>query len=167
LQNRRLQLNNIALERRFNNNGIVRGFPVELRQILFNLIGNAIQAMPDGGKLRITLAERWNDEIKRPELTLSISDTGSGILPEHARHLFEPFFTTKSSKGTGLGLWISKGIVQKYDGTIRFRSIPLRGGYVTSFRIVLPSLDLSAGGMFKASRAHYSPDVRRSALERK
>jgi PAS domain S-box-containing protein len=167
LQNRRLQLNNIALERRFNNNGIVRGFPVELRQILFNLIGNAIQAMPDGGKLRITLAERWNDEIKRPELTLSISDTGSGILPEHARHLFEPFFTTKSSKGTGLGLWISKGIVQKYDGTIRFRSIPLRGGYVTSFRIVLPSLDLSAGGMFKVSRAHYSPDVRRSALERK
>ena len=167
LQNRRLQLNKIALEKRFLNDGIVRGFPVELRQIFFNLIGNAIQAMPDGGKLRITLAERWNDAIKRPELTLSICDTGSGILPEHAQHLFEPFFTTKSSKGTGLGLWISKGIVQKYDGTIQFRSIPLRGGNVTSFRITLPCLDPSPGGKFKASLVQYSADAKRSALGRK
>ncbi len=167
LQNRKLQLNNIALDKRFSSNGVVRGFPVELRQIFFNLIGNAIQAMPDGGKLRVTLAERWNDKIKRPELTLSICDTGSGILPEHARHLFEPFFTTKSNKGTGLGLWISKGIVQKYDGTIQFRSIPLRGGYVTGFRITLPSLGPTAYGKFKAMLVHHSADDRRGALERK
>jgi signal transduction histidine kinase len=121
--------------------------------------------MPDGGKLRITVAERWNDKIKRAELALSICDTGSGILPEHAQHLFEPFFTTKSSKGTGLGLWISKGIVQKYDGTIQFRSIPFRGGNVTCFRVILPSLD--SASKFKAVVGHPAVDEARSVLGRR
>jgi PAS domain S-box-containing protein len=165
LQNRRLQLNNITLDKRFFSHGIVRGFPVELRQVFFNLTGNAIQAMPDGGKLRITVAERWNDKIKRAELALSISDTGSGILPEHAQHLFEPFFTTKSSKGTGLGLWISKGIVQKYDGRIQFRSITFRGGNVTCFRVILPALD--SAGKFKATASHPAADEARSVLGRR
>jgi signal transduction histidine kinase len=164
LQNRRLQLNNIALDKRFFSNGVVRGFPVELRQVFFNLIGNAIQAMAAGGRLRITVAERWNDKIKRTELALSVSDTGSGILPEHTQHLFEPFFTTKSSKGTGLGLWISKGIVQKYDGKIQFRSIPFRDGKLTCFRIILPSLD--SAGRFKTAAGHSSADAIRSVFGR-
>jgi signal transduction histidine kinase len=68
-----------------------------------------------------------------------ISDTGSGIRPEDAKQLFEPFFTTKSIKGTGLGLWISKGIVQKYEGTIRFRSMRLLKTNVTSFSVFIPT----------------------------
>jgi PAS domain S-box-containing protein len=141
LQGRRLQLSRIKLEKKYFTEGTVRGFPGELRQVFFNLIGNAIQAMPDGGRLRIRVGERWNEEIRRADLCVSVCDTGSGVRPEHAKHLFEPFFTTKSSKGTGLGLWISKGIVQKYDGTIQFRSISLRGGNTTSFRVILPGAE--------------------------
>jgi signal transduction histidine kinase len=69
---------------------------------------------------------------------VAISDTGTGIAPEDAKRLFEPFFSTKSSKGTGLGLWISRGIIQKYDGFIRFRSISLPHGKATCFAVSIP-----------------------------
>jgi len=138
LQMRQLQLTRIALDKKYFSNGTVRGFPVELRQVFFNLIGNAIQAMPEGGRLRIRMGDRWNEAVGRTDLVISVCDTGTGVRPEHAKHLFEPFFTTKSSKGTGLGLWISKGIIQKYDGTIQFRSIPFKGGNITAFRVTLP-----------------------------
>jgi len=138
LQTRKLQLDRIALDKKYLTAATIRGFPVELRQVFFNLIGNAIQAMPEGGKLRIRLGERWSEKARRNELYVSVCDTGSGVRPEHAKHLFEPFFSTKSSKGTGLGLWISKGIVEKHEGTIQFRSMPFRGGNMTSFRVVLP-----------------------------
>jgi signal transduction histidine kinase len=68
-----------------------------------------------------------------------ISDTGTGIAPEHARRLFEPFFTTKSVKGTGLGLWISRGIVQKHDGALRFRSVFGSSVTATSFLVSIPT----------------------------
>ena len=62
-----------------------------------------------------------------------------GIQPEHAKKLFEPFFSTKEAKGTGLGLWISKGIIQKYEGTIRFRSTKLAGHNATCFSVFIPT----------------------------
>jgi signal transduction histidine kinase len=68
-----------------------------------------------------------------------ISDTGMGITPENAKRLFEPFFTTKATKGTGLGLWISRGIVQKHEGTLRFRSVFGDGTTVTAFHVFLPT----------------------------
>lgn len=138
LQARRLQMNGIKIERRYISNGTVRGFPVELKQVFLNLIGNAIQAMPGGGRLRIRVAERIDRQKQNPELSISICDTGSGVLPEHAKRLFEPFFSTKAAKGTGLGLWISKGIIQKYEGSIAFRSMPFRSGNVTCFRVTVP-----------------------------
>jgi signal transduction histidine kinase len=83
---------------------------------------------------------------KQSLVCISICDTGSGIDPEHAKHLFEPFFTTKSTKGTGLGLWISKGIIQKYGGSIRFRSMPVAGSHVTCFRVLLPEAEFRCIG---------------------
>jgi signal transduction histidine kinase len=142
----------------------VRGFPVELRQVFFNLIGNAIQAMPEGGRLRIGVAERWNERMKRSDLWISVCDTGSGVMPEHAQHVFEPFFSTKSNKGTGLGLWISKGIAQKYDGTIRFRSLPYRGANMTAFLVVLPGRD--AASKLKAAANYSAADETRGTLGR-
>jgi signal transduction histidine kinase len=68
-----------------------------------------------------------------------ISDTGVGITPENAKRLFEPFFTTKSAKGTGLGLWISRGIVHKHEGVLRFRSVFGPANTVTTFQIILPT----------------------------
>jgi len=136
LQSRRLDLANIQLIRKYWNNGIIQGFPVELKQVFLNLIGNAVQAMPDGGKLRLRVAHGHSYDTRG--ISVSIMDTGSGIAPEQAQHMFEPFFTTKSTKGTGLGLWISKGIIQKYGGTIRFRSMRHAGGNRTCFLVFFP-----------------------------
>jgi two-component system, NtrC family, sensor kinase len=163
LQGRLLLMNKIALDKRYFTDGQIRGFPVELRQVFLNLISNAIQAMPDGGKLRIRMATRWNEANGRTDLCISVCDTGMGIMPEHAKHLFEPFFTTKSTKGTGLGLWISKGIIQKYDGTIRFRSILFKGRNMTSFRVILPGVS-PASKSFENTRNAIGEEPARASL---
>jgi signal transduction histidine kinase len=142
LQSRRMEFNNISLNKYYRSKGTIWGFPVELKQVFLNLIGNAVQAMPDGGTLRLHVFESQWQSHRRPEVCVSICDTGTGIDPEDAKHLFEPFFTTKSTKGTGLGLWISKGIIQKYGGAIRFRSSSLTGRNVTCFQVRLPDADV-------------------------
>ena len=138
LQERQLQNGHILLQKRYAAPGQVHGFPVELRQVFLNLIGNAIQAMPDGGKLRLTVRHEYDWTLGRKGLGVSIVDTGSGVKPQDSKRLFEPFFSTKSTKGTGLGLWISKGIIQKYDGRISFRSLRTANGSMTCFRVFLP-----------------------------
>jgi two-component system, NtrC family, sensor kinase len=138
LQLRNIQIQNVILEKRYLTDSTIQGFPGELRQVFMNLIANAIQAMPDGGKLRITVREHVDPGRLSKGISVSVCDTGSGIKAEHARHLFEPFFTTKAAKGTGLGLWISKGIIQKYDGTIQFRSVTRLAKPVTCFRVTIP-----------------------------
>src|SRR5580704_1098628 len=142
LQTRRMEFNNISLNKQYRSKGTIWGFPVELKQVFLNLIGNAVQAMPDGGTLRLHVFESSWQSHRRPEVCISICDTGTGIDPEDAKHLFEPFFTTKSTKGTGLGLWISKGIVQKYGGAIRFRSTAFMGRNITCFQVRLPHADV-------------------------
>jgi PAS domain S-box-containing protein len=143
LQSRRLQVSGIVLEKQIETNGVVQGYPVELKQVFLNLIANAIQAMPNGGRLRIRLCHSSDWQTGRSGVRVSIFDTGVGILPEHARKIFEPFFSTKDAKGTGLGLWISKGIVQKYEGTIRFRSMRSGNGNVTCFSVFVPAIAAS------------------------
>ena len=145
LQTRRIQLSQITLEKRYHAEGHMQGFPVEIRQVFLNLVSNAIQAMPSGGKLRISVREtgRYNGSV--PGISVAIIDTGAGIRPEDAKHLFEPFFSTKSEKGTGLGLWISRGIVQKYEGNIRFRSFQTGNEHATCFRIFIPLARAQAG----------------------
>jgi PAS domain S-box-containing protein len=151
LQMRQLQISGITLEKSYSTSGLVQGFPVELKQVFLNLVGNAIQAMPEGGRLKISVSETSNAGQNR-RVRVSICDTGKGIQPEDAKRLFEPFFTTKSTKGTGLGLWISKGILQKYEGSIRFRSIRIGEGNVTCFTVSLPALASSQ----KQELARYS-----------
>jgi signal transduction histidine kinase len=141
LQSRRIEYSNITLEKQYRSTGTIQGFPVELKQVFLNLIGNAVQAMPEGGTLRLHVFEPLRRPEQRGGVCISISDTGTGIDPEDAKHLFEPFFTTKSTKGTGLGLWISKGIIQKYGGAICFRSMSLTGRNVTCFQVFLPEAD--------------------------
>jgi PAS domain S-box-containing protein len=139
LQSRNIHLQNVTVEKRYLTDATVQGFPGELRQVFMNLISNAIQAMPAGGRLRVTVREHTHSPSDDKGISISVSDTGSGVKPDHAKHLFEPFFTTKAAKGTGLGLWISKGIVHKYDGSIRFRSLHCRGLTATSFRVTFPA----------------------------
>ncbi len=139
LQERQVQSSHITLRKRYLAPGTVHGFPVELRQVFLNLISNAVQAMPSGGKLRITVREAYDWRLGRRGTTVSIVDTGMGVKPQDSKKLFEPFFSTKSTKGTGLGLWISRGIIQKYDGRISFRSLRNGSGCTTCFRVFLPT----------------------------
>jgi PAS domain S-box-containing protein len=138
---REIQLNRVTIERRIASHGSVLAFPVEVRQVFINLIGNALQSMPEGGTLRVTLrpCSQGADRFRRSGIRVSITDTGTGIPPAYRHKIFEPFFTTKAEKGTGLGLWVSRSIIQKLEGTITFRSAVLRGKTTTSFAVFVPT----------------------------
>ena len=114
----------------------VQGFPGELRQVLANLIGNAIDASPERGKISIRIHHAIQDGV--PGIVFTIYDQGSGIPREIRDRILEPFFTTKELKGTGLGLWLAKSIIVKHEGKLSFRSncTPSHSG--TCFRIFLP-----------------------------
>jgi PAS domain S-box-containing protein len=138
LQEREINSNHIVLRKKYVASHPIQGFPVELRQVFMNLIANAIQAMQEGGQLRLHVREVTDWTTQARGIGISITDTGVGIRPEDAKHLFEPFYSTKSTKGTGLGLWISKGILQKYDGRISYRSLHYRGRCITCFHVFIP-----------------------------
>jgi signal transduction histidine kinase len=129
----------ITLQMKTRNHNAILGLPGELRQVFLNLIVNAIQAMPKGGCLRVHVHESMERTGQRKGVRISICDTGTGIRQEDGEKVFEPFFTTKSMKGTGLGLWISRGIVHKYEGTIRFRTLRQGCSNLTCFSVFLPS----------------------------
>lgn len=104
--------------------------PHLLQQVVFNLINNACQAMKDPGRLLV------NTSVKSGQVCIDIEDTGPGISEEILRRIFEPFFTTKKEgHGTGLGLSMSKSIIEKFGGTIQFRNVEPHG---SCFTIVLP-----------------------------
>ena len=107
----------------------VEANPSELREVFVNLIFNALDAMPDGG--RIHLRERRDGDW----LVVEVEDDGPGIPPELQARIFEPFFTTKGPQGSGLGLAISYGVIKHHGGTIEVRSQPARG---TTFTLRFP-----------------------------
>ena len=129
----------VLLERRFKEIGVrvksdleqpavVSGFPAELRQVFTNLLANAAEASPRGEivevRTRATSATNPADPsaARRSGTLITIEDRGPGVAPEILRQLFQPFFSTKGEAGTGLGLWVSKGIVEKHGGTIELVS---------------------------------------------
>jgi PAS domain S-box-containing protein len=126
----------IQLVTRFKRPTYVWGRAGELRQVFTNLIGNAIDALPQGGIMRVSVNCGKGAEGAR----ISVSDNGPGIPEELREKIFEPFFSTKNSKGTGLGLWICLAIVRKYGGHIRLRSWTAPGQKTgTIFRVTLPA----------------------------
>jgi two-component system cell cycle sensor histidine kinase/response regulator CckA len=108
---------------------LASGNASELREVITNMIFNAIEAMPEGGKIEIRSFK------KRRGVFIQISDTGIGIGEEEKRKIFEPFFTTKPFTNTGLGLSMSYGIIKRFGGEIEVES---KVGQVTTFRIILP-----------------------------
>jgi PAS domain S-box-containing protein len=120
--------------------GKILGFSSEIRQVISNLLINAIEATPGDGRITIHLHEAtdWRGYRQRG-YRISIADTGTGIDPQHLERIFEPFFTTKGDKGTGLGLWVSMGIIDRVGGSMRVRSSRRPGGSGTCFSIFLPS----------------------------
>jgi len=119
--------------RRYRNGVELYAFSGEMRQMFANLVGNALDAMPEGGTIHLSV--RASQAWSQPEVhgvRITIADTGSGMTDAVRRRIFEPFFTTKEITGTGLGLWISSEIIAKHQGTVRVRSraaeIAERGG---------------------------------------
>ncbi|HTX75906.1 MAG TPA: ATP-binding protein [Terracidiphilus sp.] len=151
----RMHTFNIAVERNLDPDLTVFCFEGEIRQVLANLIGNAIDATAGGGRIlvRLRACRRWRDarESESPAtgpgrwdaesgICITVADTGVGMTPEVRAHIFEPFFTTKEATGTGLGLWVSQEIVAKHRGELRVRSRAATGGKCsgTVFQFYLP-----------------------------
>ena len=136
---RKLEGKRIKVEKVYQNRSQIEGFPGELRQLFSNLILNAVDAMGDGGRLILHVApsHAWSNGQRRG-VRITIADNGSGIRPAELQHIFEPFYTTKKDQGTGLGLWLSHGIVQKHGGYIRVRSRSAPGSSGTVFSVFLP-----------------------------
>jgi len=111
----------------------------EIRQVITNLLSNSIDAVPKGGQIRLRLssATEWHGR-RQSGVRLSVADSGSGIPKAIRSELFEPFFTTKKEVGTGLGLWLSKGIVARHCGSIRVKSSSEPGNSWTVFSVFLP-----------------------------
>ena len=113
----------------------------DVRQVLNNLIRNAYEAMPSGGRLLVRVRPARSLRTGEPGARITVADTGTGFLPRNREHLFEPFYTSKEMTGTGLGLWISKGIVDGHKGQLAMRSrleTPGGGAHGTVFSIWLP-----------------------------
>ena len=139
----RLVAKRIQVEKHYDIDADIRGFAGELRQLFSNLITNAVDAMGESGRLRVRVARshEWaNGERHRSGVRITIADNGGGIRRNDMAHIFEPFYTTKKDLGTGLGLWLSHGIVQKHGGSIRVRSRTTPGHSGTIFTVFLPSL---------------------------
>ena len=152
----------LLMERRLNDLGVtvstempkpveVAAFPAELRQVFTNLVTNAAEAAGSGGAVKVSIAPRCAgiDAIgqkQQPGATVTIADNGPGIPDDIQPHLFQPFFTTKGEHGTGLGLWVSRGIVNKHGGAIALNSETgtTHGTIVSVFLATNPTIN--AGG---------------------
>jgi signal transduction histidine kinase len=112
-----------------------------LKQTLSNLFANAIEASQDNGTvwLRAQATKNWTNGIE-PGVRVTLADNGSGMTPEVQRRIFEPFFTTKTDIGTGIGLWVTKCLIEQQGGYMRFRSRQgQNAGTAMSFFIPLTS----------------------------
>lgn len=131
----RLRSKNVKLEREYTGEAFAVGVASELRQVVSNLLANAIDAVPQGGNILLRVSNcSLNGRGKFVRIT--VCDNGAGIDPMHRQRIFEPFFTTKDAIGTGLGLWVSKQIMDKHHGNIRVKSRPSGG---TVFALFLPA----------------------------
>jgi len=134
-----IRRSHIKVEQRLETQHPVRGFPGELRQVFSNLVGNAIDAMPHGGRLILHIRESSHaGDPAYKGVRVTVADNGAGISLGVRRNLFAPFFTTKGEKGTGLGLWVSRGIIEKHEGSVYLRSSTRPGKSGTAFSVFLP-----------------------------
>ena len=138
LYSRKLEGRQIRVARRYKDVRPIRCYPGELRQLLANLVVNAADAMSSQGSLSVRVAPGRDWSNAREGIRITVADNGTGIPRENLRRIFEPFYTTKIDTGTGLGLWVSNGIVRKHGGSIRVRSRVNGHNHGTVFSIFLP-----------------------------
>jgi signal transduction histidine kinase len=127
------------IEKQYAQDQQVTAVPGELRQVFSNLLANSLDAIEEQGaiKLRVSKLTACNG---RPRIRITVADNGRGIDAATLPRIFEPLFTTKEATGSGLGLWVSKQIIEKHGGSIRVRSSSVKPGSGTVFSIFLPAL---------------------------
>jgi two-component system NtrC family sensor kinase len=145
LYQNRLDMRAIKVVRQYRSSQRLLAHPGELRQAFSNLIANAIDAMPSGGRLLVRIRDG-----KRCRLAVTVADTGHGISRETIRRLGELLFTTKGEAGTGLGLWVTYQLIAKYGGSVQVYSSDRPGSNGAVFRVcfadanrVVPDIDRS------------------------
>jgi PAS domain S-box-containing protein len=146
LYGRRLETREIVVDKKYGPEVPIVAFAGELRQVFSNIISNAIDAIGQRGKISIKVSSGFCWKTRGTSgVRVTIGDSGSGIKPDHLKRIFEPFYTTKIDVGTGLGLWVSHGIVKKHHGSIQVRSTTLPGRSGTVFSIFLPADGAAVG----------------------
>lgn len=138
LYSNKIVANAIQVEKRYEDDDLVKAEAEELREVFSNLVVNALQALQPGGKLFVRLYSiRINAQTRGVRVV--VADNGAGIPQEHQSKIFQQSFTTKGKRGNGLGLWMTEKIIHRHGGTIRFRSITEKGRSGTVFSVFLPS----------------------------
>lgn len=122
LYRRRIDEKSIRIVQKYTPTEPIRAIPGEMRQVLANLVVNAIEACEPHGALTLRVRPA-SVAYRTPGVRVTIADDGTGIPPRVRRHLGEPFFSTKGQHGTGLGLWVSRSIVERHGGRLRLRSL--------------------------------------------
>ncbi len=151
LYQKRIREFGIRIVKRIDYEGEVFCNGAEIRQVLTNIIVNAIEAVPREGRIVLHVSRcSWSD---RPGVRIVVSDDGPGIPANHRADVFKPFFSLKGDRGTGLGLWISKGILEKNGGSIRFRT-KNKAPSGTSFAIFVPDTATNKPTADSQSAAH-------------
>ncbi len=143
----RLGTSSITLDREYLTHEKLRCFNDELRQVFANLISNSLDAIKGKGRLRVRIRNAGTcDDAGTRGIRVTVADTGEGISLELQKRVFEPFVSTKESTGTGLGLWVSEGIVKKHNGKIVLRSStdPMRHGTVFSVWLPLTTVEIGS-----------------------
>jgi signal transduction histidine kinase len=140
----RLAGSEIVIDRRYQNTSPFTCYPGELRQVFANLIGNAFDATRKGGCIFLRERAARSSKTDQAGVRITVADTGHGIHAFVKSHLFQAFKSTKGSNGSGLGLWISKEIIDKHGGSIQFRSSTKAGKSGTIFSIFIPLSDIDA-----------------------
>jgi PAS domain S-box-containing protein len=135
----RLTNSGVRVEASYSTDMKVLCFENDIRQVLNNLIANAIDAMRQGGRLVVRAHEATQHSTGKRGVRLTVADTGHGMPEAVRRRLFQPFYTTKGLNGTGLGLWISEGIVKRHRGRMEIRSSQDPVHHGTVFTLFLPA----------------------------
>jgi PAS domain S-box-containing protein len=154
LYSRKTQSLGVTVDKQFDTLGTIRGNSGELRQVFSNLVVNAIDALSmRGDRLILRVRERVNSHGVSG-VSVVIADNGPGIPRESLCRLFEPFFTTKGDKGTGIGLWVSRGIISKHGGVIQVKSRANRNRSGTVFSVFIPKTVAREGEIRESPELH-------------
>ena len=143
---KRIEMKSIEVHGRLDECLEIKASSGELRQIISNLVSNAIDALPSGGRLSVNVHRAAHPRHSAEGVRVLVADNGSGIPAEVRGKIFDAFFTTKRDVGTGLGLWVTRSLVEKHGGTLRMRTStdPVRHG--TAFCVFFPKFPPGSHG---------------------